>query len=79
MHQARRVPADTLRHVREVIVRVDAVQPEGGQQASHKALSPVLVEIELMGSGAVEPLSISERSLACRQGGSQRGCDNSMV
>lgn len=37
MHQGCSVLADTLQHVHEVIVRVDVVQPAGGQQALHNA------------------------------------------
>ena len=37
MNEARRVLADTLQHVHEVIVRVNVVQPAGGKQALHNA------------------------------------------
>lgn len=37
MHQRRRMLADTLQHIHELIVRVDVVQPTGRQQTLHNA------------------------------------------
>ena len=37
MHEGRRMLADTLQDVDEVVLRIDIVQPAGRQQALHNA------------------------------------------